>query len=757
MIRKLSLVCLAILACTFIKGQSQNQQSSCGTPAPGDAWDRWINQKVEEYKLQAAKGQTVNYLIPTIVHIIHFGEAIGTFPNIDSVQVYSQIQVLNADLAGQGTGTVNVPPAFSNLIANTGIRFCMAQQNPQGNNLQERGIDRVSCVVNAWQSPATPTLDLKTYLNTVIIPATIWDPTKYFNIWISDKPPVQAWNGMATYPTGTNLTGLFGGQFGTPTNDGIWVWGKAFGTVGTTAAPYNKGRTATHEVGHWLGLRHIWGDGNCLSDYCNDTPTSKGPHYGCVTSTPVDACGVNLSPYGEMPMNFMDMTDDACKYMFTPNQNIRIQTVMSQCVNRNLLGTHGLCTNSLTSATPASSAIASFVLNSGQCVGAGFTPFNTSSGFPNPTYIWSASPAANFSPAATVPNPAISVANPGTYTISLVATNSVSSSSFTMLINASGSCVATPLCVDSIKMIKSLDTLTTYKAPNNSLVIGCQTGFAGYLTGTNCYKDKVFAQYFPPSTYTAFTNPQVNSAIVLFDSSGTKGPGLTTQIYCRVFGGNVGTGPGAVIVSKSDSLGKIKNSPKTTSVSFLGKSGYVIPNTKIIPFKFDFPTPGIVNSSSGFFVGVESPYLSPLDSIKIIHNTRYNSAVDSSAWYLQYNNTWRTFRYQRGAKIQLAIIPQITCSPVLGIKESKAALSANVAIVPNPSEGIFSLIFTLANEATVRVSITNSMGQLISDDSMAHVNTQVFDIDLSSKPNGIYFVTVSTGSEKTVKKIVVNH
>jgi hypothetical protein len=94
---------------------------------------------------------------------------------------------------------------------------------------------------------------------------------------------------------------------------------------------------------------------------------------------------------------------------------------------------------------------------------------------------------------------------------------------------------------------------------------------------------------------------------------------------------------------------------------------------------------------------------------------------------------------------------------VLGIKESKAALSANVAIVPNPSEGIFSLIFTLANEATVRVSITNSMGQLISDDSMAHVNTQVFDIDLSSKPNGIYFVTVSTGSEKTVKKIVVNH
>ncbi|MEI6021468.1 MAG: zinc-dependent metalloprotease [Bacteroidota bacterium] len=755
MIKKLSFICLAIIASTYFK--AQNQESGCGTPAPGAAWDNWMNGQVENFKKQAGKGQLVNYTIPVIVHIIHFGEAIGSFPNIDSNQVYSQIQVLNADFAGSGTGTVNVPSYFSSLIASTGIRFCMAQQNPQGTNLQERGIDRVSAIVNAWQSPATPTLDLKTYLNTVIIPATIWDPTKYFNIWISDKPSPQTWNGMATYPTGTGLTGLFGGQFGTSTNDGIWVWAKAFGTVGTTQSPYNKGRTTTHEIGHWLGLRHIWGDGNCLSDYCNDTPTAKGAHYGCVTNTPIDACGVNLSPNGEMPMNFMDMTDDACKYMFTPNQNIRIQTVMSQCPNRNLLGSHALCSATVTAAVPASSAVASFVLNSSQCVGGGFTPLNTSIGNPNPTYIWSASPAANFSPAATVPNPAISVSNPGTYTLSLVATNSVSSSTYTMLITASGSCQTIPLCLDSIKMIKSVDTLTTYKAPNSSIIIGCQTGFAGFLTGTNCYKDKAFAQYFPPSTYTAFTSPQVNSAIVFFDSSGTKGPGITTQIYCRVYGGSVGNGPGAVAGSKSDSLGKIKSSVKTVSVSYLGKSGYVIPNTKIIPFRFDFPSPVIVNPASGFFIGVETPILSVLDSIKIMHNTRYNSAVDSSAWYLQYNNTWRTFRYQRNAKIQLAIIPQITCSPVLGLKENKAALSANVNIMPNPSDGFFSLIFTLPKEESVDITIVNSLGQVISNDKIQHVNNHVFDINLSSKANGIYFVNIQTANEKTVKKIVVNH
>ena len=758
MIKKLSFIFLAFLAVSHLKSQTPNTHANCGTEAPGATWDNWFNNQVEKFvATQASKGEIVNYTIPVIVHVVHFGETLGTFPNIDSNQIYSQIQALNADFAGSGTGTVNVPSYFSNLIANTGIHFCMAQKNPQGSNLTESGIDRVSAVVNAWQSPATPTLDLKAYFNTVIIPATIWDPTKYFNIWISDRPTSQTFNGFATYPTGTGLTGLFGGQFGTPTNDGIWCWAKAFGTVGTLQAPYNKGRTATHEIGHWLGLRHIWGDGNCLSDYVNDTPTSKQAHTGCVTSTPIDACGVNLSPYGEMPMNFMDMTDDACKYMFTPNQNVRIQTTMSQCQNRNLLGTHALCNATVAAAVPASSAIASFILSNSQCVGTPFTPFNNSSGNPNPTYIWSSSPAASFSPAATVPNPAITLANAGNYTLTLVATNSVSSSSFSMLVTASGTCAAFSLCLDSLKMIKNVDTLKVHRAPNNSSIIGCQTGFAGFMTGTNCYKDKAFAQYFPPSSYTAFTSPQVNSAIVLFDSAGTKGPGAFTQIPCRIYGGSVGSGPGAVAGTQVETLGNIMSTAKTVSVSYLGKSGVVMPNAKIIPFVYNFPSPVIVNAASGFFVGIDAPYLSTSDSIRIISNSRYNSAVDSSAWFLQFNNTWRTFRYNRSAKIQLAIIPQITCSPAVGLKEFQKLMSSQVTIMPNPSEGLFSLIFTFPKEQEIEINIMNAFGQIISTDKISHVATQLFDVDLSTKPNGVYFIQVSNGTEKTVKKIIVNH
>lgn len=756
MIKKISFLFLAFLASVQLNAQTEEIKSTCGTPAPGDAWDNWFNSQVEKVmKTQAGKGQVVNYTIPVIVHVIHFGENVGTFPNIDSNQIYSQIQVLNADFAGRGTGTVNVPSYFSNLIANTGIRFCMAQQNPQGTSLTERGIDRVSAIVNAWQSPATPTLNLRAYFNTVIIPATIWDPTKYLNIWVSDKPISQTFNGFATYPTGTGLTGLFGGSFGTPTNDGIWCWAKAFGTVGTVSAPFNQGRTATHELGHWLGLRHTWGDGNCLSDYVNDTPYSKQANTGCVTSTLPDMCGINLSPNGEMPMNFMDNTDDLCKYMFTPGQNIRIQTTMSQCVNRNLLGSHALCNATTAVAAPASSAIASFNFNSGVCVGSPFTPFNASSGNPNPNFIWSSSPAASFSPAATVPNPAITFNNPGNYTLSLVATNSISSSTYTMLVTASGTCSPFALCLDSAKMIRNVDTLTNLVVGNNPSIIGCQTGFAGFLTGTNCYKDKAFAQYFPPNTYSNITFPQVNSAIVFFDSTGTKGNGFT-PIVCKVYGGSVGNGPGAVVGSKSENLSSILSSPKTVSVSYLGRSGYVIPNRKMIPYTFNFASPVIVNGASGFFVGIDAP-LSPSDSIRIVSSTRYNNAVDSSAWYLNLNNTWRTYRYNRSAKIQLAIIPLLTCSPAVGLKENQIDFGQRINIMPNPSTGVFNLIFALPKETEVEIQILNSMGQVISTDKINHVSNNVFDVDLSSKSNGVYFIYISSGGEKTVKKIIVNH
>jgi hypothetical protein len=732
-------------------------QNGCGTGAPPQQWEQWMTEQVEIIKANQRKGksQVVNFTIPVIVHVIHFGEPYGTYPNIDSNQIKSQIVALNNDFGGTGAGISSVPAYFAGLVANTGIQFCLAQKDPNDVVLIERGADRKSAAANNWTSPSTASLNLQTYFQSVIIPSTIWDPTKYLNIWVSDKPTGYPLNGFATYPSNTGLSGLFGGTMGTSSNDGVWIYARAFGTTGAATAPYDGGRNATHEIGHWLGLRHTWGDGNCLSDYVNDTPWSKQAHYGCLTSTPPNLCGINQSPNGEMTMNFMDRTDDACMYMFTNDQNVRMQIAMSQCPNRNQLGTHNKCT--VVNSSPTSSAVANFNLGGVQCLNTPFYPLNTSSGNPNPSFVWSSSPAGSFGPSATQANPAITIGTPGTYTITLVATNSLSSSTHTQIVTVTGTCAPSSLCLDSIRMMKNVDTLQTYKVANNNLNVGCQTGFSGYLTGTNCYKDKEFAQYYPPTSYSnSIQYPQVNSVIVLFDSVGTNAVNPATQITCRVYGGSAGTGPVSTIgLGKSDSLGKIVASPKVSSVTYIGKPGFIVPNTKIIPFKFDFVTPIVINAASGFYVSVNTPLFGG-DSINIFSNTKYNTTNDSSAWYLNFNGNWRTYRYFRSSKIQLAIIPQITCSPVVGIRELPDVFASNINIIPNPGNGKFNLLFTFpAQHDQLNIKVYSMVGQTVAEQQINNVSSNMFEVDLTSYPEGVYFAEINSGNQKCVKKIVI--
>ena len=757
---KLRLLALSIFSTLLFTTHRLQSQNTCGTGAPPQQWEEWMGQQVEKYIEAHHKGksQQVNYFIPVIVHVIHFGELYPNYPNIDSNQIKSQIDVLNQDFNGTGYNVTNVPTYFANLVSNTGIHFCRAAKDQNDVVLLEPGVDRKNAAApsNNWTSPSTATLDLKSYFQNVIMPATIWDPTKYLNIWISDKPANYPLNGFSTYPAGSGLTGLFGNNFGSNTNDGVWIWAKAFGNQGSVIAPTDKGRTATHEIGHWLGLRHTWGDGNCLSDYANDTPWSKQAHTGCVTSTPANLCGVNQAPNGEMTMNFMDRTDDACMYMFTPDQNVRMQVALSQSPNRYQLGTHNKCNTSNT-ATPTSSAVANFNLVSQQCLNRPFYPFNTSSGYPYPTYVWSSSPAASFGPTSTQPNPAITITTPGTYTITLVATNSLSSSTHTALVSASFTCAAASLCLDSIKIIKPVDTLYNYAMPNNSIAVGCQSGFAGYVTGNNCFNDKGLAQYFPPVSYTnSISNPQVNSLIVLFDTVGTFNSNGFGQVTCKLYGGSESTGPVSVIGQPIiESLSNILASPKVSSVGYLGKPNLMTLNHKIIPYRFDFATPVIINANSGFYASVEFPPMSG-SGVNIFSNKRYNSAPDSSAWVLDFNSNWQTIKQARGFKVQLAIIPQITCSPVVGIDEEKL-LSPAFSIVPNPGNGVFSLVFTSPVRQDYQVRIFNSLGQSVTNEQLLDITANVVDLDLTGQPDGIYFIEISSGAQKTVKKIILNH
>jgi len=350
---------------------AQQENQSCGTSVSSEMWENELQKLISGYKTKqkSQRQSSTVYTIPIIFHIIHSGQPIGTFPNISQGQINSQITVLNQDFSGNGFNSSNYPSnAFVNWvntqslpsanidnngrikIADVGIQFCLATKDTLGNILPEPGIDRIDYNSKGWTNPntfATQTT-LANYLNGTIKPQSIWNVTKYLNVWVSDKNSALSYLGVATYPPLSGLTGLVGA--GTDLTDGIWCYTKAIGSnnlypSGIYGSPMVEGRTLTHEVGHYLGLRHIWGDGACVTDYCDDTPPAAAQNVGAPTyPLNVGSCSSPTNaPEGEMFMNFMDYPWDPYKYMFTTDQATRMQTAMLNSPYRNQLGTHGLC------------------------------------------------------------------------------------------------------------------------------------------------------------------------------------------------------------------------------------------------------------------------------------------------------------------------------------------------------------------------------------------------------------------------------
>lgn len=318
-----------------------NAQEQCGTKAPSDAWEQWFQTKIAKRKADLASGriQQTNYVIPVIVHIIHNDDD----ANLTSDQVYSQISILNEDFGGQNADTASIPMCFRDAKAgNTGIQFCPAKQKPNGTALLEDGIDRVNWSNRNWPDPESFTSKnaLKNYVDDIIKVNTIWDPTKYLNIWVLKFNNSTELLGYATFPNGTTLDGLDNDE--SSTNSGVVIKYNVFGNIGTLNCPYCLGRTTTHEVGHWLGLRHIWGDFFCGNDYCDDTPRQYWHNSNC-PDYPVTNTLCFSGNCGDMFMNYMDYTYDACMYMFTKDQKERMQTALSSGIYRSPLAYSPTC------------------------------------------------------------------------------------------------------------------------------------------------------------------------------------------------------------------------------------------------------------------------------------------------------------------------------------------------------------------------------------------------------------------------------
>ncbi|HEX8529893.1 MAG TPA: zinc metalloprotease, partial [Cytophagales bacterium] len=302
-----------------------------------DEFESELQQKIRESVARQRSGRTTATIvtIPVVVHVVHNGEQVGQGRNLSAEQVQSQLQVLNEDFRrSSGTPGFNENP----IGADVEIEFCLASLDPQGRNMTERGIDRVSRTQASWS---------RNEIESNLKPSTIWDPNKYYNIWVLDFAAADdQLVGYAQFPSRSNLRGL-SEDGGPASTDGVVIRYTSFGSVTkgnfpVLQAPYNRGRTLSHETGHWLGLRHIWGDGPCADDYCADTPPQSSESRGCSVGR---TSNCNGTVYTNLVQNYMDYSDDACMNIFTRDQKTRMRQVMELSPRRKELLISNVCGN----------------------------------------------------------------------------------------------------------------------------------------------------------------------------------------------------------------------------------------------------------------------------------------------------------------------------------------------------------------------------------------------------------------------------
>lgn len=245
--------------------------------------------------------------IPIVIHVVNYTPDPFT---ISDEKIRSQIDVLNQDFGKKNSDYIKTPGEFINLVADVDIEFYLATTNPDGN--PTTGIIRTESEVTGFDGRDAPINELKLYF-TDKGGQDPWPIDSYLNIWISDlsnRNGELALAGYAQFPGGD------------PRSDGVVIDPRVFGTLPPLEPSRKLGRTATHEIGHWLNLKHIYGeDGDCKNgDLVDDTPKQRSSYSGNPIH-PKNSCEST-----DLFMNFMDGVNDESMYMFTKGQKERIRS-----------------------------------------------------------------------------------------------------------------------------------------------------------------------------------------------------------------------------------------------------------------------------------------------------------------------------------------------------------------------------------------------------------------------------------------------
>ncbi len=317
-----SLASSAQVRCGTVEYEKQRERQNPKKESIGQ-FERWMKMKVEEKKSETFGAQRTQrtettLTIPIVVHVIHNGEPVGSGSNISDAQIQSQMVVLNNDFNRLNADQANTPTMFQPVAGSFDVQFVLAKQDPNG--IATSGIVRVQGVKTSWNYLVDGTL-LKSQ--------SYWPAEQYLNVWVTTLSGGDL--GFAQLPV-SPLAGLEDSSNDRLT-DGIVVTNRAFGSIDggsfNLSSRYNKGRTLTHEMGHFFGLRHIWGDNsNCTTDYVDDTPVQNSSTFGC-PAHPQTSCSNT-----KMFQNYLDYTDDACMNIFTQGQVARMNFVAENSPRR---------------------------------------------------------------------------------------------------------------------------------------------------------------------------------------------------------------------------------------------------------------------------------------------------------------------------------------------------------------------------------------------------------------------------------------
>lgn len=739
-----------------------------------------IQRKIEEMERNRSLGRTqaVVVTIPVVVHVIHKGEPIGTGTNISQAQIQAQLEVLNEDFRRK-PGT----PGFNNnpVGADIEIEFCLSSVDNNGSTMSEPGIHRYRGGKATYTMADAESLKQQTY----------WNPNLFFNIWTLDFGGInESLLGYAQFPTGSGLPGLGGAGPSGEKTDGVVIQFSSFGAASKGSfpvmqAPYNQGRTLTHETGHWLGLRHIWGDGVCGDDEVGDTPFHQTFNRGCPSNKAACSGGGF-----EMPQNYMDYTDDACMNIFTLGQKARMRAVMELSPRRKQLITNNLC-GTVVAAPP----VASFTSNKTLSLRGGTVEFtDLSTNFPTQ---WQWQFEGGDPSTSNIQNPIVKYSTPGKFKVSLIARNALGASP---LLNID----------DYIEVSEQglCDSISNFKDTYTPSVLKMKTvgDYTGYLTGHNSARSAALSELFANPLGYSF----VSGALIKFGKvyASAENSSVTITVWNAR---GVQNAPGSVIEQKTVLLKEIAED---------------IANNRATDITFDRETPVF---SRPFHVGVELTYAG--DSIAV-ESSANGESTSLTSYVESAEGIWQPYSIAYGANIALNIVPIVGMNPSVQVASSKILINpaeeviltargasifqwnasdnsvsnvlgpqlivrpvvttvyetsgsgldlcnatafttvfvregaitgvnelmeTDVTLYPNPGRDAFNVRFENAYRGDVQMEVRSTLNQVIC--SRSESKTQdLFDsrIEMSALPAGVYITTVKVGNNTVYLKWVRN-